>query len=114
MPLSPNNPDRNRNFVVLVLAACFVFALLMAAFVALQLHGATDADAYLRFLTLIVVNLVPGALASWYAFAAHRSSSRVRDDIQNGVLKDKVKEGMTEVLAENGTAPPPTQEGTHT
>lgn len=97
MPLSADNPQRNRNFVILILAGTFVFTLIMAGFIALTMVG-RDTDAYVRFLTLLVVTLVPSVLGAWQAFRAHAVSKAIHADVRNGVLKDKVKEGVAEVL----------------
>jgi len=110
MPLSPDNPNRDRNFIVLVLAAVAVFAIVMGGFVALSLEH-TDTDTYTRFLTTLVVVLIPTSLGAWQSFKAKTTAQKavstsqgLRDDIQNGMLKDKVKEGVAEVLhPESGT-----------
>jgi hypothetical protein len=103
MPLSAGNPNRDRNFLVLILSGVFVFSLIMVLFVFLQVRGSDMAtDAFVRFLTLVILNLIPAGLAAWYSFAAHRTSTQVRDDISNGVLKNKVKEAVAEVAAGDG------------
>ena len=105
MPLSPDNPNRDRNFVILVLGAVFIFAIVMAGYVALSIAG-EDTDTYLRFLTTVVLVLVPSSLSAWQAFRAKQTSQQavdttqaLREDVVNGVFKDKVKEGVAEVLS---------------
>lgn len=97
MPLSPDNPNRDRNFVILVLSGTAVFAVIMAGYIVLAVQHA-DTDAYVRFLSILVVSLVPSALGAWQAFKASRTASALREDVHNGVLKNKVKEGVQEVL----------------
>jgi flagellar basal body-associated protein FliL len=109
MPLSPDNPNRDRNFVILVLGGVVLFAIVMGGYVTLSLAG-QDTDTYLRFLTTVVLVIVPSSLSAWQAFKAKQNSQQavetaqaIRDDVHNGVLKDKVKEGVAEVLhPENG------------
>lgn len=110
MPLSPDNPNRDRNFVVLILAGVFMFALVMGGYITLSIAG-RETDTYLRFLTTIVLVIVPSSLGAWQSFkakqnaqAAVETAQALREDVHNGVLKDKVKEGVAEVLhPESGT-----------
>lgn len=104
MPLSPDNPNRDRNFVILVLSGVVLFAVVMGGYVTLSIAG-KDTDTYLRFLTTLVLVIVPSSLSAWQAFRAKQSSQvavaqtkALRADVHNGVLKDKVKEGVQEVL----------------
>lgn len=115
------DPEKERRTVVLVLAAVLVFALVMGGYVTLSIAG-KDTDAYFRFLTLLVTAIVPSSLGAWQAFKANRTATQANDtahaiqaDVRNGVLKDKVKEGIAEVLNGdsssvsylNGTLNPP-------
>lgn len=95
MPLSPDNPNRGRNFVVLVICAVVVFSIVMAGYVALSLAG-RETDSYISFLTLLVVNVVPGVLTVWYSFRAKHTAEHVQHDLQNGTLKVTVKEAIQE------------------
>lgn len=97
MPLSADNPNRDRNFLVLILSGTVLFAIIMAGYIILAVRQA-DTDAYIRFLTILVVSLVPGALSTWQAFKANRTTHTLRTEIHDGVLQDKVKEGVKEVL----------------
>jgi flagellar basal body-associated protein FliL len=104
MPLSADNPNRDRNFVILVLAGVILFAVVMGGYITLSIAG-RDTDTYLRFLTTVVLVIVPSSLSAWQAFKAKQNSQvavdtaqALRNDVHNGVLKDKVKEGVAEVL----------------
>lgn len=115
MPLSPDNPNRDRNFVILVLSAVVIFAVVMGGYITLSLAH-EDTDTYLRFLTTVILVIVPGSLSAWQAFKAKQNSQtavdtaqELRQDIHNGVLKDKVKEGVKEVLT--GDTQPVTYSG---
>jgi hypothetical protein len=105
MPLSPDNPNRDRNFIVLVLGGVIVFAIVMGGYILLSLKH-QDTDTYVRFLTTLVVVLIPTSLGVWQSFKAKQNSAQavetaqaLREDVHNGVLKDKVKEGVAEVLS---------------
>jgi ABC-type transport system involved in cytochrome bd biosynthesis fused ATPase/permease subunit len=104
VPLSPDNPNRDRNFVALILGGVILFAVIMGSYVALSFAD-KDTDAFTRFLTLLLVTLIPSSLSAWQAVKARQSSQvaaeaseALRADVHNGVFKDKVKEGVAEVL----------------
>jgi ABC-type transport system involved in cytochrome bd biosynthesis fused ATPase/permease subunit len=110
VPLSADNPNRDRNFVALILGGVILFAVIMGSYVALSFAD-KDTDAFTRFLTLLLVTLIPSSLSAWQAVKARQSSQvaaetseALRADVHNGVFKDKVKEGVAEVLhPESGT-----------
>ena len=108
MPCQADNPNRDKNIVVTVLAGVVVFTVIMGGYVTLSLAG-QDTDTYLRFITTLVVVIVPSTLSVWQSYKARQSSESavattksIQEDVRNGVLKDKVKEGVKEVL--NGDA----------
>lgn len=92
MPFSQDNPNRNRNFVILVLAGVSIFGIIMAGYVVLSL-GARDTDAYVRFLTLLVTGGVPSILSAWYSYNARRSSQSVHEEILENGTHTHRKEG---------------------
>lgn len=104
MPFSPDNPNRDRNFVILVLAAVVMFAVIMGGYITLSIAD-RDTDTYLRFLTTVVLVLVPSCLSAWQAFKAKQNSQAavdtaqaLREDVHNGVLQGKIRDGVTEAL----------------
>jgi magnesium-transporting ATPase (P-type) len=104
VPFQADNPNRNRNFVILVIAGISAFALVMGSYVALSLAG-EDTDAFLRFLTIVIVTLIPSALAALRANSAAQNSQQAVDKVNlvaesvshvedklNGTLDDRVQE----------------------
>lgn len=120
MPFSEDNPNRNRNYVILVLAGVTVFALVMGAYVALSIAG-EDTDAFIRFLTIVVVTLVPSALAAIRAnTAAHNSAQAVQkvdsvvesvsnvEEKLNGTLDARMRQANRDTSEEETTNGRPT------
>lgn len=97
LPFSPDNPDRARNYVILILGCVALFATVMGAYVALAMAG-KDTDAFMRFLTLLVVTLFPSALAALRAnTAAHNTAKVVQKvdavaDTLNGGLDERLRQ----------------------
>lgn len=101
MPFSPGNPNRNRNYVIAMVGGVALFAIIMAVYTMLALAG-RDTDGFMRFLTLLVVTLVPSALAAFRSNTAanHAEKAVVKveevkaavEDGLNGNLDDRVRE----------------------
>jgi magnesium-transporting ATPase (P-type) len=106
-PLSSNNPNRNRNYVILIVACVIIFAIVMASFVTLSIAG-SDTDSYIRFLTLLVTTLVPSALSAIMSTHAARNARDVKEDVQqvkiqlNGDLDKRI---VSAVQVANTTDP---------
>lgn len=104
MPFSSDNPNRNRNYVIAILAAVVVFAIIMAGFVTLSLAD-RDTDSYIRFLTLIVVTLIPTTLGAWNAYKAQKHAGAAEENTRqvakqlNGTLETTVRNAAHEGTA---------------
>lgn len=106
MPFSANNPNKNRNYVVAVLSAVILFAVIMGAYVAITLAG-KDPEALVRFLTTIVVVLVPSGLGAWQAYKARATAEHAKanakatlDAVTDGTMEIKIVEGARQANAE--------------
>lgn len=73
MPFSAENPNRNRNYIIAMLAVVTVFVIVMVGYVTLTLAD-KDTDSYVRFLTIIVSLLIPGLISAWNSYQAKRHS----------------------------------------
>jgi biopolymer transport protein ExbB/TolQ len=81
VPFSADNPNRNRNFVILILGGVCAFAIVMGSYVALAIAG-EDTENFVRFLTILVVTLIPSALAAIRANSAAQSSEKTAEKVE--------------------------------
>jgi uncharacterized protein (UPF0333 family) len=106
VPFSADNPNRNRNFVILILAVVLAFAILMGTYVALALAG-EDTDAFMRFLTILVVTLIPSALAAIRANSAAQNSEKAVSKVTevqeklNGNLDERMRQANRDTTEED-------------
>lgn len=118
MPFNADNPNRNRNYVIAVLAAVTVFALVMGSYVALSIAG-EDTDAFLRFLTIVVVTLIPSGLAAIRANTAAHNTAKVSDRVEtvantvanvdeklNGSLDQRLRQANRDTAEEDDNGRP--------
>lgn len=107
MPLSADNPNRNRNFVLLILGGTICLAIVMAAYVAIDLAG-RDTDSFVRFLTLLTVTLVPSVLGAWRAHVAAARAGEAITQVEtvqeqlNGGLEPRITSAVHDALDERG------------
>jgi len=120
VPFQADNPNRNRNFIILVIAGISIFALVMGSYVALSLAG-EDTDAFLRFLTILVVTLIPSALAAFRANSAAQNSQQAVEKVNvvaetvshveerlNGTLDERMRQANRDTSEEDTTNGRPT------
>lgn len=74
MPFSADNPNRNRNFVILALCLTTAFTVVIGAYVALSL-AERDTTEFYRFLALLVGSLIPSVIGAWRANTAAKHSA---------------------------------------
>lgn len=115
---------RNRNVVVLALCGTLLFGLTMAAYVVLDLAG-RDTDGFLRFLSILIVSLLPSTLAALRANTAAAKTSEVAHKVDqvveqtNGGLDERIERAVERRLKATGQyplpgralPPPPPEEG---
>lgn len=94
MPLSADNPNRNRNFVILILGGTVALAIVMGSYVALDIAG-SDTDSFVRFLTLLTVTLIPATLGAW---RAHVAADRAGEAVVQGKAAVQQVEAVQEKL----------------
>jgi hypothetical protein len=99
VPFSADNPNRNRNYVILVLAAVVLFAVIMGGYVTLSL-AMRNTDDYLRFLTVLVVTLVPSTLSAWNSYKAKIHAEDASGKADTAAVKADVAAGKADAAAE--------------
>lgn len=112
MPFSPDNPNKNRNYVILIIGVVVAFAIVMGSYVALSIAG-EDTDAFIRFLTILIVTLIPSALAAFRANsaaqAAHKAAEKTEvvaevvsnvDEKLNGSLDARLRQANRDTAEE--------------
>jgi len=106
--LSRDNPNRDRNYVLLILAAVVVVGVVMGAYVTLDLAG-RDSAAYARWVTLLIVTGVPGMLAAWKSYTGERVAreavvkvAELGEVVLNGNLEPRITESVHVALDERG------------
>jgi hypothetical protein len=120
VPFQADNPNRNRNFVILVIAGITAFALVMGSYVALSIAG-EDTDAFIRFLTIVIVTLIPSALAALRANSAAQNSQKAVEKVDvvaetvshveerlNGTLDERMRQANRDTSEEETTNGRPT------
>lgn len=101
MSFSTDNPNKNRNYIIAILAAVVVFAIVMAGYVSLSIAD-RDTDAYIRFLTVLVVTLIPTTLGAWNSYKAQKHAGAAEENTRqvakqlNGTLTDTVRDAAHE------------------
>lgn len=95
MPFSQDNPNRNRNFAIAVVAVVIVFSVIMGGYLWIDDRGG-DTGAYERFLTLLVTVVLLGVLNAWKSFKAADISARTDLKVDrvvhqtNGDLEERI------------------------
>ena len=120
MPFQADNPNRNRNYLILVIAGVTAFALVMGSYVALSIAG-EDTDAFIRFLTIVIVTLIPSALAALRANSAAQNSQKAVEKVDvvaetvthveerlNGTLDERMRQANRDTSEEETTNGRPT------
>lgn len=91
LPFSADNPNKNRNYVVSIIAGVIVFAIVMAVYSALAIAG-RDTDEFIRFLTLLVAVLIPGTLSVLRSNTAAHNTEKAIEKVDE--VKSVVEEGL--------------------
>jgi flagellar basal body-associated protein FliL len=86
VPFSANNPNRNRNYVITILSVVVCFAIVMGGYLVLS-YAHRDTESYMRFITLLVVTLIPSLIGAWNALKAKENSQLANENALKAATK---------------------------